>query len=140
MQVKQFKEMLKEINKESIKENTKWEEVKKKLKNDTRYKAIGSKTQREKLYSEYLAEIIDERDDQLILKRKREAPEESYSTRDAKEQERVFKELLSDYIKQPNLTWFDAAKLIEKDKRYGELSGYTAAMPYAYKEYMRDYK
>jgi hypothetical protein len=137
MQVKKFKEMLKEIDKTSIKEDTKWEEVKKRFKNDERYRAIGSKTQREKLYLEYLAEVMSEREEELILTRKREAPEESHST---KEQERIFKELLSDYIKQPNLTWLDAAKLIEKDKRYGELSGYIASMPYAYKDFMRNYK
>lgn len=139
MQVKQFKGMLKEIDKELINEDTTWLEIKKQLKNDERYKAIGSKTQREKLFQEYQAEIINEREEQQILTRKRSAPEED-KAQTIQEQQRIFNELLNDYIKQPNLTWFDAAKLIEKDKRYGELSSFIASMPYAYKDYMRNYK
>lgn len=141
-QVGQFKEMLKEFDNTSLSEDTQWAEVKQQFKTDPRYKAIGSKTQREKLFLEYLAEVIEKRNEDSMIAGKREAPEDSkvQGARDRKEDERKFKELLSDYIKQPNLTWFDAAKLIEKDKRYGELGSYAASMPDAYKDYMRSYK
>ena len=138
--------MLNELDQKIIDETTKWETIKQILKEDPRYKAIGSKTEREKLFADYVSNILEERKAKEILSQKRDFPEgsavieEQKPHRDRKTEEAILLEVLKDHVKQTNLGWFDAEKLIEKDKRYIELEQIKGTMPYIYKDYMKNLK
>ena len=136
--------MLKELDKDKITENTKWEDIKPLVKKDPRYSALNSKSERERLFCDYAARIIEKRQEKLIIEQKRDNPEDDLhrvrSEDDRLNDAKLFQELLRDHIQQTNLTWFEAVKFIEKDKRYGQLSAYTASMQDAYKEYIKNYR
>ncbi len=53
--------MLNELDQKALNEFTKWKEVKQKLKTDPRYKAINSKTERERMFFEHVTEVLEER-------------------------------------------------------------------------------
>ncbi len=141
--------MLNEIDPAKIDENTKWETIKELLKNDKRYRAVSSKSEREKLFLDFMAEKMAARqqsESSLLpaMAGKRLAPEDEKGgepvkpqPRDRKEDEKILMEILKEHVKQTNLSWFDAEKLIEKDKRYPELELSSENKTYVYKSFIK---
>ena len=57
--IQSFKNMLKQkLSSMKLDENTKWKEIKKLLKDDSRYRELKSSTMRENLFEEYLMDNI----------------------------------------------------------------------------------
>ena len=102
----EFKKMLKELDPESITAQTTWKEMKGKLKSDPRYKAVGSSTEREKLFLEHAAELLAERSKRLGNKRELpEHDEEQHAPAATKEEEEnLLMEILHTHVKQTNVT------------------------------------
>ncbi len=104
LQKKAFRDMLGELDQNALNENTKWTDVKGKLKDDPRYKSIGSKTEREKLFVEHIAELMAQR--QVGNAQKRGQPEPEEKKPDRKEEENTLMELLKKYVTQTNVLYW----------------------------------
>uniref|UniRef100_A0A7E4VE57 Transcription elongation regulator 1 n=1 Tax=Panagrellus redivivus TaxID=6233 RepID=A0A7E4VE57_PANRE len=141
-----FKVLLSETK--SIKRRSKWSHIKKKIDSDPRYKAKGlDSSLREDIFRDYISSLPDEDDrsddegaikdepktaEELAIERRKEevASELSEQKKErVKEREMLqyhqevdeFNVILKDLIKQFDLSWHDARKILKKDSRYKDL-------------------
>jgi len=137
--------MLKEkLDEENIDENVKWDDkIKEKFKSDERFKNVSSKTEREKIFNEFIKEIIEEKNRHLKVSgenvKENEDEEQKFEKdfHDRKKDQELLMQILKDNIKQTNLSWFDTEKLIEKDKRYSQISLTNSDLNYVYKTFIK---
>lgn len=137
--------MLKE--QEFINENSSWSEVKEKIRDSVRYKALESSSTKEVIFREFISRLnqnssnVDkEISETLKEKEKQERIEASLREREKEVQKELsahlrerdkereqhlhtetvenFKALLIDLVRNPSITWREAKKLLKKDHRY----------------------
>jgi len=131
---KDFIDLLKE---NSVNGSTHWSRVKTKIDRDTRYKSnLLNSTDKEGLFKEYVQSLEEDsekrrkRDREEASKRDREREIKELRERESRELDKRrekqkreedevnFASLLSEKIKEPNITWKDALKMLDSDPRF----------------------
>ncbi|KAH7641478.1 transcription elongation regulator 1-like [Dermatophagoides farinae] len=142
-----FLELLKEQQNHHINGTTTWSEVKEKIRNDSRYKAVESSSMKEIIFKEFVSRLdknitnVDEEiSESLKEKEKQERIEASLREREKEvhrelaahfrerdkerenhlHQENVesFNALLIDLIRSPSVNWREAKRILKKDHRW----------------------
>ncbi|KAG1680715.1 Transcription elongation regulator 1 [Nymphon striatum] len=142
-----FKESLKKDFIELLKENTsldkhsRWNEVKKSIDSDSRYKAVDSSSQREDWFKSYISSLTSDSDIEATKEREKQERIETSLREREKEVQRTlsthlrerdkerehhkhgeaiqhFNALLTDLVRQSDLTWKEAKRLLRKDHRW----------------------
>lgn len=139
-----FIAMLKEIK--ELNKNSSWSETKKMIDDDSRYRAVESSARREDWFRDYVRHLdensmdSDAKEEQRKEKERQERIECSIKEREKMVKEQLskinrerekgrdqlrrdealecFKVLLIDLVKQSDLTWKEAKKVLKKDSRY----------------------
>uniref|UniRef100_T1IIS2 Transcription elongation regulator 1 n=1 Tax=Strigamia maritima TaxID=126957 RepID=T1IIS2_STRMM len=136
---REFFELLKEHS--EIDKHSRWSETKKKIDSDPRYKAIDSSSQREDWFRDYLSKLQNESDEEMAKEREKQERIEASLREREKEVQRTlsthlrerdkereqhkrdeavqhFSALLADLVRQSDLTWREAKRMLRKDHRW----------------------
>ncbi|KAG5451190.1 transcription elongation regulator, partial [Clonorchis sinensis] len=138
-----FLSLLKETK--GLSRHSHWSEVKRKIDADPRYKAVDSSSRREDWFRDFVRKLDEnppsressdsrkerekkERQEASIREREKEVKEAlSSSLREREkereqqlhaEQEENFRTLLSEFVRDPGMTWKEAKKVLRKDSRW----------------------